>query len=106
MKRLEFIGSRVMPEAFADAPQGITVIDSGLRTAALQADVLTWADFVIKFTSEVSAIVVGSFIYDSIKKGSKKAPKTIAINKTEIEFERGKIVKFIETQVTETTDDS
>ena len=106
MKRLEFIASRVMPESFSDAPGGVTVIDSGKRTAGFSADVLTWADFTIAVGLGVPVGIVSNFIYDAIKKGSKKHPKTITINKTEIIFERGEIAKFIETKVNETHDDT
>ena len=95
-----------MPEAFANPPEGITIIDSGERTAGMTAEVITWADFTIAVGLGVPVGIVSNFIYDAIKKGSKKHPKTITINKTEILFERGEIAKFIETKVTETHDDT
>ena len=102
MKRLEFTASRIMPEAFSDAPEGIEVIDSGIRTAAFSAEVLTWSNFAITVVFGIPAGVVANFIYDSIKNRSKEPPETIAINQTCIRFERGKITEFIETKITET----
>ena len=102
MKILTFKTSPIMPEAFENPPEGIEIIDSGIRTVAMSAEVLTWANFQITITFGVPASIAANFIYDAIKKRSKKTPDKITINQTTIRFEKGELIEFIEKKVTET----
>ena len=54
---------------------------------------------VVGWIASIPASVLANAIYDAIKKGSSKTPKRISINKIMIDFERGKIKKYIEEHI-------
>lgn len=77
-----------------ELPLGVTAeCVGGHAKLSISSEVLFTC--VIGFASGIPASLVAAFLYDAIKKRSRKDPKHISIDKVRIEFHRGQISKFM-----------
>lgn len=85
-------------------PAGVTAEerDTIIRFGADDSNITIFA---LSWVSGVSASMVATLLYNAIKKKTSHPPKKITIERTQVEFERGEIARFIQERIEERCDE-
>jgi len=83
-------------------PEGITLERDANNYIEFSENGRNWPIYIVTFTSTVAVGLFTDFLYDAIKKHSKKEPETVMVEYEEASFKNGEVERLIRMKITKT----